>query len=115
MGSTAPAGSTTSTTGSTQPPAMETGRTPFPSDGLGAPIVSAPSTTSTSSQGNFGSQGSGNFGSQGSGNFGSQGSGNSGSFGSQSAAGAVPAPAPMEARRSETYYETKGVIFGALI
>src|SRR4029079_10560285 len=156
MGSTAPAGSTTSPTsptGSTQPPAMETGRTPFPSDGLGAPIVSAPSTTSTSSQGNFGSQGSGNFGSQGSGNFGSQGSGNfgsqgsansgsqgsgnfgsqgsansqgsgnfgsqgsgnSGSFGSQSAAGAVPAPAPMEARRSETYYETKGVIFGALI
>src|SRR6476469_7568496 len=147
MGSIAPAGSTTSTTsptGSTQPPAMETGRTPFPSDGLGAPIVSAPSTTSTSSQGNFGSQGSGNFGSQGSGNFGSQGSansgsqgsgnfgsqgsgnsgsgnfgsqgsGNSGSFGSQSAAGAVPAPATMEARRSETYYETKGVIFGALI
>src|SRR6476660_6762396 len=139
MGSTAPAGSTTSTTsptGSTQPPAMETGRTPFPSDGLGAPIVSAPSTTSTSSQGNFGSQGSGNFGSQGSansgsqgsgnfgsqgsgnsgsGNFGSQGSGNSGSFGSQSAAGAVPAPAPMEARRSESYYETKGTIFGALI
>src|SRR5689334_9715761 len=112
MGSTAPAGSPTSPTGSTQSPAMETGRTPFPSDGLGAPIVSAPSTTSTPPQGNFGSQGSGNFGtqssgnsgSQGSGNFGSQGSGNSGSFGSQgAAAGAVPAPAPMEARRSETY------------
>jgi pilus assembly protein CpaF len=57
---------------------METGRTPFPSDGLGAPLVSAPPTARPSSP---------------------------------------PAAVPMatDNRRSETYYETKGTIFGALI
>ena len=124
-------------TGSTEsPPAMETGRTPFPSDGLGAPIVSAPSTTSTpvhtstSAQGSFGStpaHGSapsqGSFGSQVS--FGSQGSFGSGSpngsfgsappNGSAPSNGSVPAPVAMETRRSDTYYQTKGTIFGALI
>ena len=56
---------------------VETGRTPFPSDGLGAPLVSAPPVSRP------------------------------------------PAPAAVPAatdnRRSETYYETKGTIFGALI
>ncbi len=56
--------------------AMETGRAPMPSDGLGAPLVSAPPPTR------------------------------------------APTPVNMPAvdsRRSETYYEVKGIIFGALI
>src|SRR6185437_11251763 len=56
--------------------AMETGRSPIPADGLGAPLVSAPTATRTPT--------------------------------------AVVMPA-IDSRRSETYYETKGVIFGALI
>jgi pilus assembly protein CpaF len=55
---------------------VDSGRTPFPSDGLGAPLVSAPSPTR------------------------------------------APTPVNMPAidsRRSESYYETKGTIFGALI
>jgi pilus assembly protein CpaF len=58
------------------PPAAETGRTPFPSEGLGAPLVPAPTPTR--------------------------------------APAAVNMPA-VDARRSESYYETKGTIFGALI
>ena len=54
----------------------EAGRTPFPSEGLGAPLVSAPTPTR------------------------------------QPAAVNMPA---VDSRRSEAYYETKGVIFGALI
>jgi pilus assembly protein CpaF len=55
---------------------METGRTPFPSDGLGAPLVGTPANR-----------------------------------------GAPPpsTPSSVDNRRSETYYETKGTIFGALI
>jgi pilus assembly protein CpaF len=56
--------------------APENGRTPFPSDGLGAPLVPAPSPTR--------------------------------------APAAVNMPA-VDTRRSESYYETKGTIFGALI
>jgi pilus assembly protein CpaF len=58
------------------PAAAETGRTPFPSEGLGAPLVPAPTPTR--------------------------------------APAAVNMPA-VDARRSESYYETKGTIFGALI
>ncbi len=54
----------------------EGGRTPFPSEGLGAPILSAPTPTR--------------------------------------APAAVNMPA-VDSRRSEAYYETKSVIFGALI
>jgi pilus assembly protein CpaF len=57
-------------------PGVEAGRTPFPSDGLAAPMVSAPPATRQ------------------------------------------PTPVNMPAtdsRRSDTYYETKGTIFGALI
>jgi pilus assembly protein CpaF len=54
----------------------EPGRTPFPSEGLGAPIVSAPTPSR--------------------------------------APASVNMPA-IDSRRSEAYYETKGVIFGALI
>ena len=57
---------------------METGRTPFPSDGLGAPLVSAPPTARPSSP-------------------------------------PAAVPAAIDNRRSETYYETKTTIFGALI
>jgi pilus assembly protein CpaF len=57
---------------------VETGRTPFPSDGLGAPLVSAPPTARPSSP-------------------------------------PTPVPAAIDNRRSETYYETKTTIFGALI
>src|SRR4029077_1521170 len=57
---------------------VETGRTPFPSDGLGAPLVSAPPTSRPSSP-------------------------------------PAAVPASVDARRSETYYETKSTIFGALI
>ena len=56
--------------------AAEGGRTPFPSEGLGAPLVSAPAPTR------------------------------------QPASVNMPA---VDSRRSEAYYETKGVIFGALI
>jgi len=56
--------------------AMETGRAPIPSDGLGAPLVSAPPATRAPTS--------------------------------------VIMPA-VDSRRSETYYEVKGVIFGALI
>ena len=58
------------------PAATETGRTPFPSDGLGAPLVSAPSPAR--------------------------------------AQAAVNMPA-VDSRRSESYYEIKSTIFGALI
>src|SRR5689334_12765891 len=57
---------------------IETGRTPFPSDGLGAPLVSAPNANR----------------------------------------GTVPAnntPTSIDARRSESYYQTKATVFGALI
>ena len=56
--------------------AAEPGRTPFPSEGLGAPLVSAPTPTRAPTTVN------------------------------------MPA---VDSRRSEAYYETKGVIFGALI
>src|SRR5262245_52796007 len=56
---------------------METGRTPFPSDGLGAPLVSAPAASRPAAPSNV--------------------------------------PSSTDTRRSETYYETKGTIFGALI
>ena len=55
---------------------METGRAPIPGDGLGAPLISAPSPTRAPTD--------------------------------------VIMPA-VDSRRSETYYEVKGVIFGALI
>jgi pilus assembly protein CpaF len=55
----------------------ENGRAPFPSEGLGAPLVKAPAPTRTP-------------------------------------AAAVNMPA-IDSRRSEAYYETKSVIFGALI
>ena len=58
---------------------METGRTPFPSDGLGAPLVSAPAANS------------------------------------RDRAPATDVPSSVDTRRSESYYETKGTIFGALI
>ena len=57
--------------------AAENGRAPFPSEGLGAPLVSAPPPTRTP-------------------------------------APAVNMPA-IDSRRSEAYYQTKSVIFGALI
>ena len=57
---------------------METGRTPFPSDGLGAPLVAAPATN-------------------------------------RAPAPANNLPSSVDTRRSESYYETKGTIFGALI
>ena len=56
---------------------METGRTPFPSDGLGAPLVSAPSANRGHTP--------------------------------------VNVPSSIDTRQSESYYETKGTIFGALI
>ena len=58
------------------------GRTPFPSAGLGAPILSAPTSKA-------------------------------------SAAGPsnppVTVPTAIDTRRSDSYYETKGTVFGALI
>ena len=57
---------------------METGRTPFPSDGLGAPLVSAPDANRALVPGNN-------------------------------------VPSSIDARRSDSYYETKGSIFNALI
>ena len=56
--------------------AGDTGRTPFPSDGLGAPLVSAPTPARAQAPVN------------------------------------MPA---VDTRRSESYYEVKGTIFGALI
>jgi pilus assembly protein CpaF len=64
-----------------KPPAAtqkEPGLTPFPSDGLGAPLVSAPTPNRAPSPINT-------------------------------------VPSSVDSRRSETYYETKGTIFGALI
>jgi pilus assembly protein CpaF len=62
------------------PQAANAGRAPFPSAGLGAPLVSAPVAQRRPS-------------------------------------GTEPLPTPVatEARHSESYYETKGTIFGALI
>jgi len=62
--------------------ASEPGRTPFPSAGLGAPLVGAPT-----SKPNVGGQ----------------------------KAPSPPIPSAIDTRRSETYYEVKGTIFGALI
>src|SRR4029079_2312605 len=61
------------------PQATNAGRTPFPSAGLGAPLVSAPPAQRRTPD--------------------------------------APAAAPVvtEVRHSESYYETKGTIFGALI
>jgi pilus assembly protein CpaF len=59
-------------------PGIEAGRTPFPSDGLAAPLVSAPSPT-------------------------------------RAPAAINAIPTSIDSRRSDTYYETKGTIFGALI
>ena len=59
-------------------PQKEQALTPFPSDGLGAPLVPAPSPTRAPSPVNH-------------------------------------IPTSVDTRRSETYYETKGTIFGALI
>jgi pilus assembly protein CpaF len=56
----------------------ESGLTPFPSEGLGAPLVSAPAPNRTASPINT-------------------------------------VPSSVDTRRSETYYEVKGTIFGALI
>ncbi len=58
--------------------ASESGRTPFPSEGLGAPLVSAPKP-------------------------------------SRAPATAPVVPTAVDSRRSESYYEVKSVIFGALI
>src|SRR5580704_15526759 len=64
-------------------PAGEVGRTPFPSAGLGAPLIGAPTP------------------------------------GKNVAAGPKTPPAPVpsavDSRRSESYYEVKSTIFGALI
>ena len=57
---------------------METGRAPMPSDGLGAPLVSAPTPAHAPSPLNT-------------------------------------VPTSIDSRRSQTYYEVKGIIFGALI
>ena len=67
------------------PPAASpnAGRTPFPSAGLGAPIVSAPTTKPN--------------------------------VGGMPAAPPPPPPSAVDSRRSESYYEVKGTIFGALI
>lgn len=59
-------------------PQKEQALTPFPSDGLGAPLVPAPAPTRAPSPINN-------------------------------------IPTSVDSRRSETYYETKGTIFGALI
>jgi pilus assembly protein CpaF len=69
------------------PPAgapAEAGRTPFPSAGLGAPIIGAPT-------------GKANVG------------------GPPNPPPASPVPSAVDSRRSESYYEVKGTIFGALI
>jgi pilus assembly protein CpaF len=61
-------------------PANEGGRAPFPSAGLGAPLVSAPASPSR-----------------------------------LAAPSQAAVPMATDARRSESYYETKGTVFGALI
>ncbi|MGA7971830.1 MAG: CpaF family protein, partial [Pseudolabrys sp.] len=58
--------------------AGESGRTPFPSEGLGAPLVSAPTPSRTP-------------------------------------ASTPSVPTAVDSRRSDAYYEVKGIIFGALI
>ncbi|MGD0150899.1 MAG: hypothetical protein ABSB77_20145, partial [Xanthobacteraceae bacterium] len=64
-------------------PAGEVGRTPFPSAGLGAPLIGAPVP------------------------------GKGANAGPKTPAAQVPSA--VDSRRSETYYEVKGTIFGALI
>ncbi|HYA07809.1 MAG TPA: CpaF family protein [Xanthobacteraceae bacterium] len=63
--------------------AGESGRTPFPSAGLGAPIIGAPKPTRTPASGAPSPQ--------------------------------QQIPSAIDTRRSESYYEVKGTIFGALI
>jgi pilus assembly protein CpaF len=63
--------------------AGEAGRTPFPSAGLGAPIIGAPTGKPN--------------------------------VGGPPSAPAQQVPSAVDSRRSETYYEVKGTIFGALI
>jgi pilus assembly protein CpaF len=60
--------------------ASEGGRTPFPSAGLGAPILAAPAPTRTAAPQN-----------------------------------PPQIPSAVDTRRSDSYYEVKGTIFGALI
>jgi pilus assembly protein CpaF len=72
-----PAASTPAPDAAAENKTVESGRAPFPSEGLGAPLVSAPPP-------------------------------------SRMPAAAVNMPA-TDSRRSEAYYETKSVIFGALI
>ncbi|HEY5216160.1 MAG TPA: CpaF family protein, partial [Pseudolabrys sp.] len=78
----APAGAPVSQPAEAPTPAaqavMETGRTPFPSDGLGAPMVSAPPPSRPASPANT-------------------------------------VPSAVDSRRSDTYYQVKSTIFGALI
>jgi len=62
-------------------PAAEVGRTPFPSAGLGAPLIGAPTPGK----------------------------------GANAGPKTPPVPSAIDSRRSETYYEVKGTIFGALI
>ncbi len=59
------------------------GRTPFPSAGLGAPILGAPAAANRNAAGPAGPP--------------------------------VQVPTAIDVRRSDSYYETKGTIFGALI
>jgi pilus assembly protein CpaF len=75
----APAPSAAPTPAATAPP--QGGRTPFPSAGLGAPILPAPALRRTASN----------------------------------TPTAQQIPSAIDMRRSESYYETKGTIFGALI
>ena len=63
--------------------AAEAGRTPFPSAGLGAPLIGAPTAKQNA--------------------------------GPKRQPQAQQIPSAVDARRSETYYEVKGTIFGALI
>jgi pilus assembly protein CpaF len=63
--------------------ANEAGRTPFPSAGLGAPLIGAPTSKPN--------------------------------VGGQKTPAPPPIPSAIDARRSESYYEVKGTIFGALI
>jgi pilus assembly protein CpaF len=63
--------------------AAEPGRTPFPSAGLGAPLVGAPTSKPN--------------------------------VGGQKLPPPPQIPTAVDSRRSETYYEVKGAIFGALI
>src|SRR5436305_12134998 len=74
----APAAAAPAAKPATIKPGSEAGRTPFPSAGLGAPLVSAPASPPRI---------------------------------------ASPPPPSMatDARRAESYYETKGTAFGALI